>query len=410
MIALDATNLLILGADLVFAYACVRADLKRRRVKVSAALLTAVVPGSGMAAFVILSRLPVSGAIALLASIAVGMAAALVVAYISKAKALIIADVGATAASLVFAVTCLTLLVLEQETPRLCALGFAIASVVFFFLWQEGRATMQWQRPDGIVIAEFLLLAGATELLYAFAFPHLERAPPAPLAAGIVPALGGAALLAVVLQGYFKSREEHRVIAHIGEWGESLQPEYTPPSPECPFPERWKMFDTLTAEVEVLEFLTCLVTTLKPSLIVETGSFAGISTLAMAQGLQRNGFGKIISCEFDPKVYAKAKERIDKSGLAQWIDLRNVSSLEMSVTGTIDLLFSDSDEPIRGQEVRNFLPQMNPHGMILMHDAGTHYGIVRKAALALEQEGLISLILVPTPRGLVLAQKARSRG
>jgi predicted O-methyltransferase YrrM len=77
------------------------------------------------------------------------------------------------------------------------------------------------------------------------------------------------------------------------------------------------MHDTMTAEVEVLEFLTCLVTTLKPSLIVETGSFLGISTLALAQGLQNNGFGKIISCEFDSKVFAKAKERIDESGLAQ---------------------------------------------------------------------------------------------
>jgi predicted O-methyltransferase YrrM len=125
--------------------------------------------------------------------------------------------------------------------------------------------------------------------------------------------------------------------------------------------------------------------------------------------MEKNGFGRIISCEFDPKVYAKAKERIDGSGLGKWIELRNASSLEMKVEGTIDLLFSDSDEKIREQEVRTFLSQVNPNGLILMHDAGSHYGVVRKGALKMEQEGLISVVLVPTPRGLVIAQKGRAR-
>ncbi len=401
---LDATTLLTLAAALTFAYACVRADLKRRRMQVSAPLVTALVVGSGMAAFIVLSHYSLSATSVLTAVIAVGLAASGLAAMISRAKSLIIADVAATAAALVFAVTFLVSLVLNPAPQRLWAIAFAIASLVFFFLWNEGKATMQWQRPDGIVLAEFLILAGATEIFYGLALPHPSSSP---LAAGFVPALGGLCLLALVLQRYFKMREEHRIIVHTGSFGESTQPEYTPPTLECPNPERWKMYDTMTAEVEVLEFLTCLVTTLKPSLIVETGSFAGISTLALAQGLQKNGFGKIISCEFDPKVFARAKDRIATSGLAQWIDLRNESSLEMSVAGTIDLLFSDSDEKIRGQEVRTFLPQMNPNGMILMHDASSHYGTVRKAALALEQEGLISLVLMPTPRGLVIAQKGR---
>jgi predicted O-methyltransferase YrrM len=76
----------------------------------------------------------------------------------------------------------------------------------------------------------------------------------------------------------------------------------------------------------------------------------------------------------------------------------------MHVQGTIDLLFSDSDMPIREQEVTRFLPQMNPHGIILMHDASSHLKVVREAALSLERKGLLSVILLPTPRGLVVAQ------
>ena len=190
----------------------------------------------------------------------------------------------------------------------------------------------------------------------------------------------------------------------------ALQPEYHRATPECPNPERWSMIDSMTAEVEVLEFIATLVTTIKPRLVVETGSFLGVSTEWIARGLERNGplpdgkSAKVISCEYDPVVYAKAKVRIEASPLSPWIDLRNESSLEMKVDGTIDLFFSDSDMPIREAEVKRFLPQINPHGIILMHDASSHLKVVRDAALKMEAEGLISIILLPTPRGLVLAQ------
>jgi predicted O-methyltransferase YrrM len=206
-----------------------------------------------------------------------------------------------------------------------------------------------------------------------------------------------------------KLKQEHKVMLQAERAAGALLPEYHRATPECPHPERWHMYDSMTAEAEVLEFLRTLVTTLKPSLIVETGSFLGVSTVWMAEGLRANGLGKIVSCEFDPIVFAKAQEKIAASGLAGWIDLHNGSSLELEVPGLIDLLFSDSDLDIREQEVRRFLPQISPNGLILMHDASSHPGTVRDAALRLEAEGLISVVLLPTPRGLVIAQKRSGR-
>jgi len=43
--------------------------------------------------------------------------------------------------------------------------------------------------------------------------------------------------------------------------------------------------------------------------------------------------------------------------------------------------------------------QINPFGLIVMHDASSHLKTVRDAASKLEQEGLISVVLLPTPRG-----------
>src|SRR5579862_8219907 len=169
-----------------------------------------------------------------------------------------------------------------------------------------------------------------------------------------------------------KEKQERRILRQIERTGDQLQPEYHRPTPECPHPERWSMYDSMTAEVEVLEFLRTLVTTTKPNLVVETGTFMGVSTLWIAEALRLNGFGRIVSCEYDPKVFETAKQKIDASEFRDLIDLRNESSLEMEVDGTIDLFFSDSDMPIREQEVRRYLPQISPFGLILMHDASSH--------------------------------------
>jgi predicted O-methyltransferase YrrM len=158
-----------------------------------------------------------------------------------------------------------------------------------------------------------------------------------------------------------KLKQEHKVMRQAERAGGELLPEYHKPTPECPHPDRWRMYDSMTAEAEVLEFLRTLVTTMKPELVVETGSFLGVSTLWIAEGLRSNGFGKIISCEYDPKVFAAAQEKITAHPLAPFIELRNESSLEMHVDGTIDLFFSDSDLPIRELEIRRFLPQIRPY-------------------------------------------------
>jgi predicted O-methyltransferase YrrM len=206
-----------------------------------------------------------------------------------------------------------------------------------------------------------------------------------------------------------KMKQEHKVMLQHERAAGALLPEYHRATPECPEPQQWSMIDSMTAEVEVLEFIATLVTTIKPRLVVETGSFLGVSTEWIARGLERNGFGRVVSCEFDTVVYEKAKARLEASPLKQWMELRNESSLEMQVEGTIDLLFSDSDIQIREAEVKRFLPQMNPNGVILMHDASSHLQVVRAAALKMEDEGLISVVLLPTPRGLVVAQPRAGR-
>ena len=300
----------------------------------------------------------------------------------------------------------------KHAVPLDSPLAWAIVAgiAILAFVWAEGRREIQFQRPAGIVCGESLILIAAYQLIASAIFPA-TRWPDVNTAriAWTAVIATGAALTAIVVAPFVKGYEGHRILDRLAERGESVQAEYMPPTPECPHPERWKMVDTQTSELEVTDFLKSLVITLKPRLIVETGTFLGYSTLKMAEGLQENGFGRIVTIEYDPQIFAKAKDRIDASGLGKWIENRNESSLDARIDGTIDLFFSDSHLPIREQEIRRFLPQIDARGLILMHDASSEFRVVREAALKLEREGLISTVLVPTPRGLVIAQKREGR-
>jgi prolipoprotein diacylglyceryl transferase len=288
---------------------------------------------------------------------------------------------------------------------------FFIWLAIAAFLWHMGTKSLRGPKARGEIFCNYLILTGIARFLIEFirinprSFFGMSNAQTASLFSIIF----GAVLLWRLKSQFYALRKEHRIVEHIAARGDVLQPEYHKLTPECPHPERWHMYDSMTAEVEVLDFLKSLVTTIKPELVVETGTFSGLSTLRIAEGLKANGFGRVITCEYDAKVFASAKDRFTASGLAQWIDARNESSLTMKVDGRIDLLFCDSDAPIRGEEVRHFLPQVNPYGLILMHDASSAMKTVREAALQLEQEGLISVVLLPTPRGLVVAQKREGR-
>lgn len=297
-------------------------------------------------------------------------------------------------------------------TPATVGILACVAALLF--LWPEGRRQIQLQRPEGIVLAESLILLGFYQLLEKFVMNSSGwlgeggSSVPFSLRAGL-PIVAGVVTLAFIVPRFVRGEETHRILHRVASQGEFVQPEATVPTPECPHPERWQMMDAQSAETEILDLLKALVIAVKPELIVETGTFIGHSAMKMAEGLKANGFGRMITVEFDPAVFAKAKQNIDASGLGNWIEYRNESSLETKINDPIDLLFSDSDVSIRESEIRRFLPQIKPRGLVLVHDASSHFRVVREAALRLEQEGLLSVVLLSSPRGLVIAQKRAER-
>ena len=286
-----------------------------------------------------------------------------------------------------------------------------IAAVVCLLLlpifWMEGRKQVQFQRPVGLLFGEWLIFVGALYLLTIFLFPHSRITQPVLFSFACL--IAGGSVVAAVVPPFLKKYEGLRILERVAADEQFTQPEYTPATPECPQPELWKMLDSQTTEVEVLDFLKSVVTTIKPKLIVETGTFLGYGTMKLAEGAKENGFGKVITIEFDPAIRSRAVERFEASGLSSWIESRLESSLDSVIEGTIDLLYSDSHLANREEEIRRLLPQLDPRGLLVIHDASSHFKLVREAALRLEAEGLISAVLLSTPRGVVVAQRRAGR-
>jgi hypothetical protein len=152
------------------------------------------------------------------------------------------------------------------------------------FLWSEGRHQIQLQRPAGIVFGEGAILLGIYQIVAAIAF-HSPFG--ITLAATIgLPIVAGTAVLGYILPPFLKHHEHHRIIDSIELVGEATQSEYVAPTPECPIPEMWHMLDAQSAEAEVLDFLKSLVETVKPQVVLETGTFIGHSAMKMAEGMK----------------------------------------------------------------------------------------------------------------------------
>jgi predicted O-methyltransferase YrrM len=412
------TTMLFLSfaAALVTAMGMLRADLGRRKIAANGYVVggvAGIAAGAGWYLFFDLGWAPV-------ATLLGWLLALVLYARWAKASPLEMLDAGspATAAAFATLMLCFFLILARISDNALASLmpfGLLYQSLIWAaitaFLWRMGKRASLGPRPKGEIFSIFLMILGLNLLVLSFMSPHASVS--AGLSREQFGSLGvfviGALLLGGVLTRHHTLSKEHRILEHTAARGSVVQPEYRKPTPECPHPERWRMYDSMTAEVEVLEFLRTLVTTIKPELVVETGTFLGISTLHIAEGLKQNGFGRVITCEFDAKVYEEARKRFAASELDEWIELRNESSLEIQIDGRIDLLYCDSDMPLREQEVRRFLPQMNPNGLIVLHDASSDLKIVREGALKLEREGLISVVFLPTPRGLVVAQKREGR-
>jgi caffeoyl-CoA O-methyltransferase len=112
--------------------------------------------------------------------------------------------------------------------------------------------------------------------------------------------------------------------------------------------------------------LELLVHATQARLVLEIGTFAGLSALAMASGLAPGG--RVITCEIDPTRAAFARARFATAGLADRIELRLGPAIETidSLEGPFDLVFIDADKTAYLAYYEAVLPKLSAHGLIVV--------------------------------------------
>src|SRR5580704_6750513 len=301
-----------LGA-LVFGFFAVRQELQRRKLAVNPYIVLAAASLAGAAGAAIFGSVGFGYDGAFL----IGIAVLALLAKQQRVPVLILLDAACSAAALGYGIFRIGDLFRRNREYVAAARALHLelrpvhelvaAVIIFWILWRLGSDSLRRPMPHGQVFATYLVCFGGARVAieYFNAEPRGLKFSSEMIASTICMA-GGAALFIIVKTRFHRLDKHHRIVQHAEQHGHVTQPESKAATPECPHPERWRMFDSMTAEVEVLEFLRTLVTTIKPNLVVETGTFMGVSTVWIAEAMRLNGVGRIVTCEYDAKVYETA--------------------------------------------------------------------------------------------------------
>ena len=102
-----------------------------------------------------------------------------------------------------------------------------------------------------------------------------------------------------------------------------------------------------------------------PTNILELGTFSGYSAICLAKGLKEGG--KLISIELNDELKSFAAKYIKKSGLADVIELKTGSALEIipSLENNFDLVFIDADKKEYLEYYKLVFDKVNPGGYII---------------------------------------------
>jgi predicted O-methyltransferase YrrM len=143
-----------------------------------------------------------------------------------------------------------------------------------------------------------------------------------------------------------------------------------------PWKGQWSVVDQFgggwAVELEVGELLHSIVRTLKPNLIVETGTHKGFSALMMAKAIQQNGIGRLHTVDLTDHDVKALFERFKVSSVATFHKMHSVDMLKsMPKDRKIDFLWLDADHAEESvlSEIGAAIPLLKPGSYVGFHDA-----------------------------------------
>jgi predicted O-methyltransferase YrrM len=188
-----------------------------------------------------------------------------------------------------------------------------------------------------------------------------------------------------------------------------IVPEISVPNAECPFPQRYSMYEGMSSELEVLEFLHSLVRLLKPEVAIETGTYVGWSALNMVQAMHKNGFGVLHTAEPCRELWEAAAQRL--VGYEDHVQFHHCTGEEMidRIPDIIDFAFLDSNIDTRIREMRALMPRLKENGVVAVHDCSSFHqqnsNGPRKTFMAFAATHRMQIINLDSPRGVAVLRR-----
>ena len=115
-------------------------------------------------------------------------------------------------------------------------------------------------------------------------------------------------------------------------------------------------------------FITIVVAAIGARTALEVGTFLGYGAIAIARGLP--GDGRLVCCELDETYADRAREHLEKAGLAERVEFRigpAVESLQaMDASEQFDFAFIDADKTQYIDYFEETLPRLRRNGLLML--------------------------------------------
>lgn len=174
---------------------------------------------------------------------------------------------------------------------------------------------------------------------------------------------------------------------------------FTKPRPDCPNPDYWTAPNGQATENQITNLVKAMVIAMQPEVVLESGTHEGHTARMIAEALQFNGHGRLITIEINPDKATAAKQLLE--GLPVEVVCSN--NLHYKPQGTIDFIWVDGlPTPERIKEWEHFKPYLSANAVAMFHDTGPH----RQFRAMLEQDKDWRIVHLPTPRGVSIGVRA----